>query len=88
MIRKDFKESKGYLIITTISSDKNISGKEFDKLSKYKGLEKETAIIWHLNTTIIPVVRGAPGMIKKDIDAHMKKMQKIYLHLNYKRWSQ
>ena len=37
----------------------------FEKLSKYKDLEIEVTQMWHLKTTILPVVNGAFGMVAK-----------------------
>ena len=48
-----------------VPADKNISLKEFQKLSKYKDLEIEVTKMWKLKTKTIPVAIGALGMIKK-----------------------
>ena len=61
----------GIMIIIIILFDKNISTKEFDKLSKYKDLEIEIAKMWHLNTTTI---LGVLGMVKKNSDIQIKKI--------------
>ena len=42
-----------------------MSFKEFQKLSKYEGLEIEVTKIWKLKTKTIPVVTGTLGMINK-----------------------
>ena len=55
----------------TIPTDRNISVKEFDKLSKYKELQIEIERMWHLKTTIVPVVVGSLGMVKKGIQNHL-----------------
>ena len=57
-----------------VISDKNIFLKEFDKLSKYKDLQIEITKIWHLKTTIIPVVIGALGLIKKGTDNYLAQI--------------
>ena len=49
----------------TVPADKNISLKEFQKLSKYKDLEIEVTKMWKLKTKTIPVVIGDLGIIKK-----------------------
>ena len=70
IIVKDIKEPQCYLIVVTLSSDKNISAKEFDKPSKYKDLEIDIVRMRLLNTTTIPVVIETLGKIKKNPDTH------------------
>ena len=48
--------------------------KEVEKLSKYKDLEIEVAKMWELKTTTVPVVVGALGLIKKDLERHVNKI--------------
>ena len=76
------------MIDVAVPADKNISFKEFQKLSKYKDLEIEVTKMWKLKTKTILVVTGALGMIKKGtqnlIDQipgkpPLREMQKIVL---------
>ena len=53
------------MIDVTVPVGKNISLKEFQKLSKYKDLEIEVTKMWKLKTKAIPVVIGALGINKK-----------------------
>ena len=71
-----------------VSSNQNISLKEFQKLSKYKDLEIKVTKMWKHKAAIIPVVTEALGMIKKGtqnfIDQlpgkpSLQEMQKIVL---------
>ena len=71
IVIKDHKSKTCLLIDMTIPTDRNISVKEFDKLSKYKDLQIEIERMWHLKTTIVPVVVGALGMVKKGIQNHL-----------------
>ena len=71
IVIKDHKSKTCLLIDMTIPTDRNISVKEFDKLSKYKDLQIEIDRMWHLKTTIVPVVVGALGMVKKGIQNHL-----------------
>ena len=57
-----------------IPTDRNISIKEFDKLSKYTDLQIEIERMWHLKTTVIPIVVGALGMVKRGIQNHLKSL--------------
>ena len=65
MTVKNTREKTCKLIDVKIPADKNVSIAEFEKLSKYKGLEIEVEKLWHMKTVTIPVVIGALGMIKK-----------------------
>ena len=57
-----------------IPSDRNVSAKVFEKLSKYKDLEIEVEKMWHLKTNTLPVVIGALGLIKKDTDKFLEQI--------------
>ena len=79
------------MLDVTVPEDKNISLKEFQKLSKYKDLEAEVTKMRKLKTKTIPVVIGVLGMIKKStqnfIDripgkASLQEMQKILLRVD------
>ena len=89
IIVKDHKKKTCLLIDMTVPSDRNTSLKEYEKISKCKDLEIEIQKMWHLNATIIPVVIGAIGMIKKTTEEHIEqipenpcqhKLQKIVLN--------
>ena len=74
------------LIDMSVPSDRNISAKEFEKLSKYKDLEIEIAKMWKMKTETIPVTVGALGMIKKGTQKYMlMKFQEICLLLKFKK---
>ena len=53
--------------------DIDVSAKEFEKLSKYKDLQIEVERMWQLKTSIIPIVVGALGSVKKGIAKHLEK---------------
>ena len=57
-----------------ISADKNVSVVEFEKLSKYKGLETEVEKLWHMETAIIPAVIAALDFIKKGTEKHLEQI--------------
>ena len=65
IVIKDKINKTCQIIDMAVPSYKNIFVKEFDKLSKYKDLQIEITKMWHLKTTIIPVVIGALGLIKR-----------------------
>ena len=76
------------IIIIIIPTDRNISSKEFDKLSKNKDLETEIQKMWKLRASTVPVIVGALGMIKKGTEHHistipgdssLQEIQKIVL---------
>ncbi|XP_028517939.1 uncharacterized protein LOC110248967 [Exaiptasia diaphana] len=69
------KENKTCLLIDmSVPTDKNISIKTTEKLSKYKDLEIEVERMWGLKTSTIPVIIGALGLIKKGIDKYINKI--------------
>ena len=49
----------------SVPSDTNVSLKIFEKLSKHKDLKVEVTKMWHLQTTALPVVIGALGIVTK-----------------------
>ena len=72
----------------SIPTDRKIPAKEFDKLSKYKDLEIEIQRIWKLRTSIVPVIVGVLGIIKKgcqkhldtiSVESQLQEIQKIVL---------
>ena len=65
------KDKKCLLIDMTVPADRNIAPKEFEKISKYKDLEMEIQKMWHLKTTVIPVVVGALGLLKRGTDEYV-----------------
>ena len=74
IIVKDHKEKTCLLIDMTVPSDRNLSLKEYEKVSKYKDLEIEIQKMWNLKVTIVPVVIGALGMIQKKTEGHIKRI--------------
>ena len=62
------------LIDMTIPLDTNTSVKTTEKLNKYKDLEIEIERMWGLKTTTVPVVMGALGTIKKDMENYSNKI--------------
>ena len=87
-----YKQNKTcQLIDMSMSSDSNISAKEFEKLSKNKDLKIEIAKMLEKKTKTIPVIVGAFGMIKKGTQKHVNEIprnlslpeiQKIVLNSN------
>lgn len=67
---KIFKEHKCYVIDLIIPSDKNISAKVFDKLSKYRDMKIEMSE----NTIIVLVVEEARRIFKKYTDTGIQKI--------------
>ena len=53
-------------------------------MSQYKDLQIETEKMWHLKTTILPVISGALSMIKNEINT-IKKYLAIPTDIKYKK---
>ena len=71
---KDCKKKTRLLIDMTVPADRNLSLKEYEKISGYKDLEIEIQKMWHLKAIVMPVVVGALGMIKMKSEDHMKRI--------------
>ena len=54
--------------------NKNLSSGEFGKISKYKDLEIEIQRMWHLKTTLIPVVVEALRKVKKGTKEYLQQI--------------
>ena len=74
LIIKDSIRNKCTLLDVSIPADKNVSYKEFEKKSKYKDLEIEIRRMWKVNTTIVPIVVGALGLISNDFDQYTNEV--------------
>ena len=69
------KENKTCLLIDmSVPTERNISIKTMEKLSKYKDLEIEIERMWGLKATIVPVIIGALGLIRKGIQNFTDKI--------------
>ena len=74
IIIKDHINTTCQLIDMTIPSDRNVSIKEVEKLSKYKDLEFEVSKMWKMKTTKRPVVTGVLGVIRKGMRLQVEKI--------------
>ena len=74
IVLKNKKDKTSLLIDMTIPLDTNTSVKTTEKLNKYKDLEIEVERMWGLKTTTVPVVMGALGTIKKDMENYTNKI--------------
>ena len=88
IVIKDHKTMTCKLINMVVPSYRNTSAKVMEKLSKYKDLEIEVTRMWGMSTETVPVVIGAPGVIKKGLgeqtgkipgSINISKLQKIML---------
>lgn len=71
---KDHINKSCLLIELMFPMDKNLSSGEFRKVAKYKDLEIEIERMWHLKPTLIPIVVGALGTIKKGTNEYLNKI--------------
>ena len=58
------------MIDMSIPSDRNVSIKEVEKLSKYKDFEIEVIKMWEWKTSTSPIVMGALELVKKGYVTH------------------
>ena len=75
IIVKERSNNTCLLVGMSVPSDKNVSAKVSEKLSKYKDLEIEIERMWYLKTKTIPVVMGALGLIQKGTADYLKRTQ-------------
>ena len=61
------------MIDMIVPTDRKVSAKEFDKLSKYKDLQIKIERMWLLRTSIVLVVIGALELVK-NVCSHIKKL--------------
>ena len=74
IVVKDLKNKQCLLIDMSIPTDKNISVKFAEKLSKYKDLEIEIERMWAMTTRTVPIIIGALGLVKKNTDKETDKI--------------
>ena len=74
IVIKDYATRTCLLIDMTCPQDANVSKKEFQKLSNYTDLRIEVTKMWSLDTTVVPVVIGALGTIKKGTEKYVEKL--------------
>ena len=74
IIMKDKKERKCIMIDMSIPSDRNVSIKEVEKLSKYKDLEIEVTKMWEMKTSTVPIVMGALELVKKGYETYINQI--------------
>jgi hypothetical protein len=59
-------------IHVAIPADKNVVQKEAEKRLKYKSLCIEIKRMWNLKCTIIPVITGATGIVKRSLRKNLE----------------
>ena len=74
IVVKNKNDKTCLLIDMTTPLDTNTLVKTTKKLTKYKELEIEVERMWGLKTTTVPVVIGALGTIKKDMESYSNKI--------------
>ena len=65
---RNYKRKICLLINMSVPKDKNISVKEYNKISKFEDLEIKAEKIGHLKITTVPVIVVALGMIEEETD--------------------
>jgi len=67
IIIKNKKEKTCTLIDVAIPADRNVVQKEAEKKLKYKSLCIEIQRMWNLKCTIIPIIIGATGIVRRSL---------------------
>ena len=68
-----------HIIVILVAIGNNRSGKEYNKISKYKNLEMEVEKMWYLKTTTLPDVVKSLGVIKKGTNKHINLVVPAYM---------
>ena len=58
----------------SVPCERNVVNKETERLSKYKDLVMEVNRMWNMKTTIVPVIVGILGLIRKQMNGHVSKL--------------
>ena len=74
IVLKNKKDKTCLLIDMTTPLDTNTLFKTTEKLTKYNDLEIEVERMWGLKITTVPVVMGALGTIKRDMESYSNKI--------------
>jgi len=72
IIIKNKKEKTCTLIDVAIPADTNVVQKEAEKTLKYKSLCIEIKRMWNLKCTIVPVITGATGIVKRSLRKNLE----------------
>jgi len=72
IIIKNKKDKTCTLIDVAIPADRNVVQKEAEKKLKYKSLCIEMQRMWNLKYTIVPVIIGATGIVKRSVRKHVE----------------
>ena len=67
IIIKNKKEKTCTQIVVAIPADRNVVQKEAEKKLKYRSLCTEIQRMWSLKCTIVPVIIGATGIVKRSL---------------------
>jgi hypothetical protein len=62
------------LIEISVPADSNLQQKTREKMEKYTDLRIEVERMWGTKTSIVPVIVGATGVVLKDFQYHLKKL--------------
>ena len=71
----DHVDKKWTLIDFSVRCDKNVAKKEDDKKTKYIELARSVAAEHNVRVEIIPIVVGALGVVTKDLENYLKKLE-------------
>ena len=66
------EKKRVWIIDVAIPGDGRIEEKELEKISKYHGLKIEIERLWEKQATVVPVVIGSLGAIRRDLMKHLR----------------
>ena len=75
LVMIDHVEKKWILIDFSVPFDGNVAKKEDEKKTNYTELARSVAAEHNVRTEIIPIVVGALGVVTKDLEEYLKKLE-------------
>ena len=74
----DKQEKTAKIIDVAIPLDKNIRGKEAEKVQKYQDLKIEIQRLWNVKAEVISVVIGALGAVSTNLEGHLQRTPGVH----------
>jgi len=69
------REEKRWLIVDfAVPSDRNVTAKEEEKITKYSPLAHQVRKLYRVSTSIVPIVVGSLGVVTRRLEHSLKEL--------------